>query len=136
MMRYQAEKQDTQIDFKSSGDYSVYADASKIEQVVFNLLLNALQTTPKAENIWITTGRAGKNIFFAVADNGPGVGNKLQQKIFDPFYTTKSIGEGTGLGLSICAGIVAEAGGSIDIETRDGGGIVFTVLLPEEEAEV
>jgi two-component system NtrC family sensor kinase len=133
MVRYQAEKQGTRIDFKPSGEYSVYADAGKIEQVIFNLLLNALQTTPRARNIWVTTGRAGKNIYFSIADNGPGVEPEMHQKIFDPFYTTKPISQGTGLGLSICAGIVAEADGSIDIETRDGGGVVFTVLLPEKE---
>lgn len=136
MVQYQADKQGTVIEFSQRGEFTVYADCGKIEQVIFNLLINAVQTTPPAENIWITTGRAGKNIYFSVADNGPGVAKGMRQKIFDPFYTTKPIGEGTGLGLSICAGIVAEADGSIDIESREGGGTVFTVLLPEIEITV
>ncbi|MFO7605092.1 MAG: ATP-binding protein [Desulfurivibrionaceae bacterium] len=133
MLRFQADNQHTKIEFEPSGEYSVYADAGKIEQVVFNLLLNALQTTPRADRVRVSTGRAGKNIYFSVADNGPGIEPGYHQKIFDPFYTTKPVGEGTGLGLSICAGIVAEADGSIDVETREGGGTVFTVLLPEKE---
>jgi two-component system NtrC family sensor kinase len=132
MVGYQAQRQRTTITFAPSGDYTAYADIGKIEQVIFNLLHNALQTNPIAANVWITSGRIGENIYFSVADDGPGVDRKLYQKIFDPFYTTKPVGEGTGLGLSICAGIVAEAGGAIDIEPRAGGGTIFTVFLPEK----
>jgi len=133
MVHYQAEKQLTVIHFECEENYTAYADPGKIEQVVFNLLLNGLQTEPQANNIWIRCGKAGNGIYFTIADDGPGIDETIQPKIFDPFFTTKPVGQGTGLGLSICAGIIAEADGSIDVEQRPGGGTLFTVLLPAEK---
>ena len=133
MVRYQAEKREISIEFDPADEYWVFADSGKIEQVLFNLLINAMQTIPAPQSIWMTTGRAGNNIFFTVADDGPGIPREIRQKIFDPFFSTKPIGEGTGLGLSICAGIVAEANGSIDVESNEDSGTVFTVLLPEND---
>ena len=135
MVGYQAEKQGTTIHLNPAPGLSVFADPGKIEQVVFNLLINALQTEPPAANIWVETGLAGKNTWFSVADDGPGIDPALRQKVFDPFFSTKPVGRGTGLGLSICAGIVADADGSIDLEERAGGGTVFTVFLPSRGPE-
>ena len=133
MVRYKAEKQDTSIHFDCHEHCCAYADQAKIEQVVFNLLINALQTNPRAQNIWISCGQAGKGIYFTITDDGPGVDESIQQKIFDPFFTTKEVGEGTGLGLSICAGIIAEADGSIDLDNRPEGGAIFTIILPSSK---
>ena len=83
----------------------------------------------------MNSGRAGKNVYFSVTDDGPGIDEAIMNRIFDPFFTTKPVGEGTGLGLSICAGIVAEAGGSIDVEPGEEGGTRFTVLLPSAPDE-
>ncbi|GAB4337052.1 MAG: hypothetical protein Kow0089_07920 [Desulfobulbaceae bacterium] len=135
MLRYQADRKKTAIHFTPGEPCFVYADPAKIEQVVFNLLLNAIQAVPENSNIRITTGTAGAGAYFTVEDDGPGIPPELLPRIFDPFFTTKPVGEGTGLGLSICAGIIAEADGSIDVESGEGGGTVFTVLLPMEKAE-
>lgn len=130
MVRYQAEGQRTALHFQGTEQLMGFADAHKIEQVIFNLLHNALQALEQKGNIWVDSGRAGKNIYFSVRDDGPGINEAIMHLIFDPFFTTKPVGQGTGLGLSICAGIVAEAHGSIDVEPVAEGGIRFTVLLP------
>ena len=130
MVRYQTERQRTALHFQGTEPLIGFADAHKIEQVIFNLLHNALQAVGQEGNIWVDSGRAGSNIYFSVRDDGPGIDESVMYRIFDPFFTTKPVGQGTGLGLSICAGIVAEADGSIDVEPVAEGGVRFTVLLP------
>ncbi len=66
-----------------------------------------------------------------MSDNGPGIPQAIASKIFDPFFSTKSVGEGTGLGLSISQGIITEHGGTIWFEQGEGGGSVFTFELPK-----
>lgn len=135
LVSYQADKQQTVIFFAGREQLHAFADLTKIEQVLFNLLLNALQAVGQQGNITIDSGRAGNNVYFTVTDDGPGIDEAIMPRIFDPFFTTKPVGEGTGLGLSICAGIVAEADGSIDVEPGEKGGTRFTVLLPAADAK-
>jgi len=130
LVQYQADKQQTVVSFNRQESLHAFADPKKIEQVIFNLLLNALQALERKGNVLVDSGRAGANVYFSVSDDGPGIDEAILPRIFDPFFTTKPVGEGTGLGLSICAGIVAEADGSIDVEPGEGGGVRFTVLLP------
>ena len=136
MVRYQTEKQLTALHFQGAEPLMGFADAHKIEQVIFNLLHNALQAVGQKGNIWVDSGRAGSNIYFSVRDDGPGIDESVMHRIFDPFFTTKPVGQGTGLGLSICAGIVAEADGSIDVEPVAEGGVRFTVLLPSSGGDL
>ena len=68
-----------------------------------------------------------------VIDRGTGISHEDLPKIFDPFFTTKGTGEGTGLGLSICYSIVSEHGGKIEVESREGQGSLFRVILPGQE---
>src|SRR5579885_1689817 len=109
----------------------VVADAHQIEQVFLNIINNAVDAI-------LETGRSGKlkirvynqngSIFAQFADDGTGI--KDPKRIFDPFYTTKSVGKGTGLGLSICYGIVKEHGGDITAHNRPEGGASVEVRLP------
>jgi two-component system NtrC family sensor kinase len=135
LARYQAARQLTVLTFTGREELTAFADPKKIEQVVFNLLNNALQAIKNQGQIRIESGRAGNNVYFSVTDDGPGIDEAIMPRIFDPFFTTKPVGEGTGLGLSICAGIVAEAAGSIDVESAAAGGTCFTVILPAAGAK-
>ncbi|MGA8761627.1 MAG: ATP-binding protein, partial [Candidatus Sulfotelmatobacter sp.] len=109
----------------------VVADPHQIEQVFLNIINNAVDAV-------LETGRAGKlsirvrcedgHVCTQFADDGPGL--KDPKRIFDPFYTTKSVGKGTGLGLSICYGIVKEHGGDITAHNAPEGGAVIEVRLP------
>lgn len=107
----------------------VMADRIRYEQVIINLLRNALdatkaQTVPQID-ILLT---AGETAVLTVRDNGHGIDN-LEQ-LFEPFYTTKKPGEGVGLGLAISSGIVKDLGGRLTARNADGGGAVFEVQLP------
>ena len=104
--------------------------AGKINQVVLNLLVNAIDACPVGGRVATSTRAVDDRIEIEVADDGTGIPPAIRDKIFDPFFTTKPIGEGTGLGLSISYGIVQAHGGRIEVESTPGLGSRFTVILP------
>ncbi len=109
----------------------IHGDRHQLQQVFLNILNNAfdeLKTTPEPRNIWVRTSREEDRVVIEMADSGPGV--KEPMRVFDPFYTTKPVGEGTGLGLSICYGILKEHGGEIAVRNLSEGGASFLVYLP------
>jgi signal transduction histidine kinase len=109
----------------------VTCHAAKVNQVVMNLLANAIDACPDGGKVTVCTAANDGTIQIAVSDTGPGVPPEIRQRIFDPFFTTKPPGEGTGLGLSISYGIIQDHGGTIEIGTAPGGqGALFTVSLP------
>jgi signal transduction histidine kinase len=103
---------------------------SQIDQVFLNLLANAAQAIPGQGAISIETRQRDGMAVVRIADTGPGIPPDVIGRIFDPFFTTKPIGEGTGLGLSISYEIVKKHGGTIDAESKAGGGALFTVRIP------
>lgn len=105
---------------------------AELNQVFLNLLTNAAQAIPDKGEIVIRTGRDGDEVFVAVEDNGQGIAPEHLGRIFDPFYTTKPVGEGTGLGLSLSYAIVQKHGGRIEVDSTPGQGTTFTVRLPIE----
>jgi two-component system NtrC family sensor kinase len=110
----------------------VTGNANQLQQVVVNLVVNALQAVGGAGRIAVETGAApGGRVRLAVSDTGPGVPPELAERIFEPFFTTKPEGQGTGLGLSICYRIAEVHGGSIRMEPPPGGGARFVVDLPQ-----
>ncbi len=117
----------------------VRAADSQVEQVISNLVLNAIQAMPTGGTVHVKTGvatRRGADAIerefgaVTIADEGIGIAARDLSKIFDPFFTTKGVGEGTGLGLSVSYGIVQDHGGSIEVASEQGHGTTFTVLLP------
>lgn len=110
----------------------VMGDATQLEQVVLNLLLNAEQAVRDTAEPRITVrlGAALQRVALVVADSGPGIAADVLPRVFEPFFTTKAVGEGTGLGLSICYSIVQAHAGRITADSVPGRGAVFTVELP------
>jgi PAS domain S-box-containing protein len=102
----------------------------KLQQVFLNLFLNAKDAMPKGGWLSISTRRDGSRVIAEVGDTGAGIPNENLTRIYDPFFTTKVIGEGTGLGLSITYGIIREHDGSIDCESSVGQGTRFILSLP------
>lgn len=104
----------------------------KLNQVWMNLLSNAAQAVADEKNpsVAVCTELDGDWVIVSIKDNGPGIKPVDQSKIFEPFYTTKPVGQGTGLGLSICHSIIERHGGSIWFETEAGKGTTFKVKIP------
>jgi len=118
----------------------IYSDAPELRQVALNLLSNATQAIGKNGAITIITRSAGKNaVELVIEDTGCGISAENLEKIFEPFFSTKPLGQGTGLGLSISHGLIQQLGGGIRVTSTIGLGTTFIITLPlqarrEEEA--
>ena len=118
----------------------VYADPNQLQQVFMNLLANArdaLTTLPPdaARRITVVIRQDERHTTVSVADSGPGVPEGLIESIFNPFFTTKPVGQGTGLGLSLSDAIARRHGGRLRYERGSDGGACFTLQLPREPLE-
>jgi PAS domain S-box-containing protein len=113
----------------------IICQASKVNQVVLNLIANAIDACEKGAKVTVRTRpAAGGGVEVEVCDTGGGIPAHIRERIFDPFFTTKPQGQGTGLGLSISHGIVSEHGGTITVEPSAERGACFIVRLPAEPA--
>ena len=110
----------------------VDADPNQIEQVLLNLLKNALEATEGKGKILLSSGTRNAQVWFAVQDTGKGMGEDVLEKIFHPFYTTKH--KGTGLGLAVINKIITDHRGTITVDSVAGSGSTFTVRLPIKDA--
>ncbi len=111
----------------------IWADPDQLKEVLVNLMVNACEAMIKGGAIMITEvedflAGVGRVVRIRIQDNGPGIPASMQEKIFQPFFSSKE--EGTGLGLSIAARIIEEHGGGIDVKSRPGEGASFTIILP------
>jgi len=111
----------------------ITSDLSQIQQVVLNLLNNAIDAIGHDGTVTVSTryNEKTEEVEINVADTGPGIAESELNKIFDPFFTTKEVGKGTGLGLSISYSIIEKLGGKIKVQSKVGTGTVFTLLLPK-----
>ena len=130
---------------------AVQVDVSRMEQVLVNLILNALDAMPEGGELTLRTEmvepaaatgielvngegeRATSFVSITVADTGIGIPEKLQSYVFDPFFTTKPVGTGSGIGLASAYAVVRQHGGSITVQSGPSGGAKFSIYLPVEE---
>ncbi|SFU54321.1 sensor histidine kinase [Halomonas korlensis] len=112
----------------------VHADPVRLEQVLVNLIGNALQAMADTPEpcLCLSIERDAGQVTIGVADNGPGIAKAHLAKVFEPFFTTKSRGSGLGLGLSISSRIIDDLGGRLVATNRDGGGALFSIVLPRD----
>jgi signal transduction histidine kinase len=131
----------------TGGTGRVRMDEAQMQQVIANLLLNAIQAMPEGGRVEIAidqvrisqSGRASSvrdYVRLVIADEGTGIPPQNLPRIFEPFFTTKDVGDGTGLGLSVCYGIVQEHGGWIQADSEVGKGSRFSVYLPALGAQM
>jgi len=130
---------------KTEAGAAFYADAAQVQQLLFNLIINARDAMPEGGDIVVQCRRIASDdiperfpdvdtsdewIAIVVRDYGHGVDDDIRDRIFEPFFTTKEVGKGTGLGLSTAFGIVRQSGGHISLRTQRGRGSTFTVYFP------
>jgi two-component system NtrC family sensor kinase len=105
-------------------------DANQLLQVFTHIIANAANAMADCGGgvLTVATQIGGKSVMIQFSDTGPGMAEP--DRVFDPFYTTRPVGQGTGLGLSMCYGVVQEHGGKISCRNRDAGGAIFLIELP------
>jgi len=130
LLRHSPAGQGVGVDYAGAPGASVLARPGELQQVMFNIFLNAAQAMDGAGRIDARARKDGARIALAIRDAGPGIPAEHLGRIFDPFFTTKQPGEGTGLGLAISYEIVHELGGTIRASNPPGGGACFQVQLP------
>jgi CheY-like chemotaxis protein len=139
------------VSFLANDLQRIRADPNQVEQVVMNLVINARDAMPRGGQIVVRTGnvnvddayvrqhpstKVGQYILLSVSDNGTGMDLETQSHIFEPFFSTKPLGQGTGVGLSTVFGIVSQSGGSIAVHSEIGAGATFHILFPQCESEI
>ena len=114
-------------------DSELYANGGdvRLQQVMVNLISNALDAMRQSpeKRLEIHAGPENSTVMVTIADSGPGIPQAQLGKVFDPFFSTKEVGQGMGLGLSITYGIVKQFGGTIEVSNRDTGGAEFKLVL-------
>ncbi len=142
----------TNIDIRSvpaAGLQTVKADAGQISQVIMNMVINAHDAMPGGGKLTLETAnvtfdqtsverypelKAGDYVMLAISDTGTGMSAAVQARVFEPFFSTKGVGEGTGLGLSTCYGIIKQSGGHITVYSEPAVGTTFKIYLPQVAA--
>lgn len=115
-------------DFQASGIIS--CNPGQLNQVFLNILSNAAQAIDEVGNIWINTHDKKEHLIIEIKDDGKGMSAEVLNKIFDPFYTTKDVGEGTGLGLSISYSIIQNHNGTLTAKSKVNKGTTFSIKIP------
>ena len=127
------EQDNIELEVVESGNPVVHAVFAELQQVVLNFVINAEQAVmqrPEPRLISVTIAQREGQAYLEVQDSGPGVPTEDEPKLFQPFFTTKPVGEGTGLGLSVSYGIIQSHGGRIGYRRAPGGGATFYFDLP------
>jgi signal transduction histidine kinase len=106
---------------------SVFIDYQDLQQILINLMNNAVQSMKKGGTLGVRAYRNGSKVMIEVHDDGPGIKEEDIDKIFDPFFTTKKPGEGTGLGLWLTYDIVSNYNGEISVKSKKGEGATFSI---------
>ena len=113
----------------------IMGNPGEIEQVVFHLVSNAIDAvTGRAGLVTLQTGIEGESVFLQISDNGAGMSDEVKQRMFDPFFSTKEVGQGAGLGMTIVKRIIDSHRGKITLDSVEGQGTTIRVTFPRTES--
>lgn len=130
IVRGRARKQNVELHAELSPLPTIHCYPAKINQVVLNLVANAIDACPRGGKVTVQTQPVGAGVEIHVIDTGTGIDPAIRDRIFDPFFTTKPVGQGTGLGLSISYGIIQDHDGKMEVKSTVGQGTHFIIRLP------
>jgi signal transduction histidine kinase len=139
LLRSLAEQRGVELELEKSANPSeLFADPDQLQQVLINIVMNAVHASPPGgsvrigieHSVQVLAGKTTEFVVFVVRDLGHGIDEQVRERIFEPFFTTKPPGDGTGLGLSVARDIVDEHGGFIDVSSVPNQGTVFMIYLP------
>jgi signal transduction histidine kinase len=125
-----------QVQVEASGDGTLECVPEEWNQVVTNLVQNAIEAVPEETGrVWIRGSGNAEELVIRVSDNGPGIDPEVQARLFTPFFTTKGPGRGTGLGLTISRRVVQSLGGTLQLQSAPGQGTEFTIRVPRRRPQ-
>ncbi len=113
-----------------SMELPVYGNAIELQEVLVNVLDNAIRSRERAAQVWVRLSREERHACVRIEDDGEGVDEAIRDRVFEPFFTTRPLGAGTGLGLSVAHGIVSAHGGRISLHHLQGGGTQVSIRIP------
>jgi two-component system NtrC family sensor kinase len=136
LLNHRFEMQNIRLETDIQDELVMYGDDKMLQQVLVNILLNAIQASKEESTIEVNARLVNKNeqVCIEIRDQGSGIAEEYLNQIFDPFFTTKAEGKGTGLGLSVSYGIVKHHGGRIQLENNEAGGACVSIFLPVKSA--
>jgi signal transduction histidine kinase len=117
---------------ESPSDPTLNGDPLRLQQALVNLLRNGIQAVHRGR-VEIAVIEKGQEVFFIVGDNGPGLHTDIRSRLFEPFVSTKRLGQGTGLGLALVNNIVNSHSGKVEVAKSPLGGAQFTVIMPRQD---
>jgi signal transduction histidine kinase len=132
LVELEARRRSVGIEVVRGGASELSADPDQLQQVVLNLLRNALDAAPAGTVVKLSVGGDGDWLELLVDDDGPGLADSVRPHLFEPFHTTKADRGGSGLGLSVVKSIVQEHGGSVALSVREPSGCRVVVRLPRK----
>lgn len=134
-LRPLAAERGVELHLSSPEQALAHLDPDQVAQVLTNLIVNATQASPAGERVEVQLVAGEDAWILEVSDRGPGIPPELRERVLEPFFTTKDVGEGTGLGLTVAHGLVSEHGGRLEIDSAPGGGCTLRVHLPFPKEE-
>ncbi len=134
LLEHKAKQKQIKLELQLENNLFALGNENEWQQVVLNLITNALDASAEGEVIEVKGYRAGDKIYFLIKDYGEGIPQINLKKAFDPFFTTKSVGQGTGLGLYVSYGIVLKMQGEMSLESTEGQGTRVKITLPLHKA--
>lgn len=130
MLRHEAGAKDVQLSTRLQDSPTLQGHPAKLNQLLLNLLLNAIQACDRGGHVAVRTRIEGSHLVLEIEDDGTGISAENLPRIFEPFFTTRPVGQGKGLGLAISYGIVHDHGGTIEVDSQLGRGSTFRVRMP------
>lgn len=135
LLRHKFDRAGISLDMKLDKPLYMDGDSGQLQQVLVNILLNAIHASPERSSIGIHAFGENNKVVLEISDQGSGISESDMMHVFDPFFTTREEGKGSGLGLSVSYGIIKKHGGVINMDNREDHGVIVRIVLPAQSIQ-